>query len=223
MESRSMDLPTRVHVRPAEVTAGLFKLDLKKEALVQAVHFGFSYAAECTRHDPTSLAGILFWGKIVRRLRDQLIPDGWDVENRQNLPLTVHPSKRWAIGVAAGDERTGIPDKTPSTRSERGPATRQVVDINQLSFAALSADFAELHAASIRETWLLMHYRDDEADEIRIELSLPAEMTGDGFVIQWKERIILRDDGGTALARLVPTYDGGSDDDMIDIPVLKKA
>jgi hypothetical protein len=48
-------------------------------------------------------------------------------------------------------------------------------------------------------------------------------MTGDGFVIQWKERIILRDDGGTALARLVPTYDGGSDDDMIDIPVLKKA
>ena len=86
-----MDLPTRVSVRPAEVTARLYELDLKREALVEAVHFGFSYAAECTRHDPKSLAGILFWGKIVRKLRDQLIPDGWDVENRQNYPLTVHP------------------------------------------------------------------------------------------------------------------------------------
>lgn len=223
MESRSIDLPTRVYVRPAEVTARLYELDLKREALVEAVHFGFSYAAECTLHDPKSLAGIVFWGKTVRKLRDQLIPDGWDVENRQNYPLTVHSSKRWAIGVAAGDERTGIPDKTPSTRSERGPATRQVVSINQYSFAALSADFAELDAALVRQTWLLMHYRDDEADEIRMELSLPAEMTPDGFVNQWKERIILRDDGGAALAHPVPAYDVGSDDDMIDIPVLKKA
>ena len=85
-----MDLPTRVYVRSAEVTARLYDLDLKREALVEAVHFGFSYAAECTLHDPKSLAGIVLWGKTVRKLRDQLIPDGWDVENGQNYPLTVH-------------------------------------------------------------------------------------------------------------------------------------
>ena len=127
----------------------------------------------------------------------------------RTTPLLFIPSKRWAIGVAAGDERTGIPEETPSTRSEKGPATREVVSINQFSFAALSADFAKLDAAVIMQTWLLMHYRDDEADEIRIELSLPAQMTQDGFVTQWKERIILWDDGGAALAHLVPAYDVG--------------
>ena len=218
-----MDLPTRVYVRPAEVTARLDELELKREFLLDAVHFGFTYAAECTLHDPRSMAGLVLWGKTVRKLRDQLIPEGWDVENGQNYPLTVHSSRRWAIGVAPGDERTGIPDKTPSTRSERGPATRQVVSINQTSFAALSTDFAEMDAALIRQTWLLMHYRDDETEAIRVELSLPAEMTQDGFVVQWKERLILQGDDGLALAHLVPADDVGSDDDTIDIPVLKKA
>lgn len=223
MKPRSMNLPTRVYVRSAEVTARLKELELKRESLLEAVHFGFAYASECTLHDPKSMAGLVLWGKTVRKLRDKLIPDGWDIENGQNYPLTVHPSGQWAIGVAPGDERTGIPDRTPSTRSERGPATRQVVSINQSSFAAISADFAELDAAVVRQTWLLLHYRDDEADEIRVELSLPAEMTLDGFVVQWKERIILVDDGGVAFRHLVPTDDDGSDDDVIDIPVLRKA
>ena len=86
-----MDLPTRVYVQSAEVTARLYDLDLKREALVEAVHFGFSYAAECTLHDPKSLAGIVLWGKTVRKLRDQLIPDGWDVENDRTTPLPSIP------------------------------------------------------------------------------------------------------------------------------------
>ena len=218
-----MDLPTKVYVRSADVTARLNDLDLKREALLEAVRFGSTYAAECTLHDPRSMAGLVLWGKTVRKLRDQLIPGGWDVDNGQNYPRTVHPSRRWAIGVAPGDERTGIPDKTPSTRSERGPATRQVVSINQSSFAALSADFAKLDAALTRQTWLLLHYRDDDADEIRVELSLPAEMTREGFVIQWKERIILAGgDDGSAMVYAVPD-DGVGPDDVIDIPVLKKA
>ena len=217
-----MDLQTRVYSGQGEVEARLARLELGRKFLVDAVHFGYTYAAECTRHDPANLAGLLIWGKTTRKLRDQLIPLGWDIENRQNYPLTVHPSKQWAIGVVPGDERTGVADRTPSTRSERGPATRQVVNTNQMSFAALSPYFTDLDAELIRQTWLLMHYRCGESDEIRIELSLPAEMTSGGFVIQWQERIILSDGIQSIFTRSVQDSESRYADE-IDIPVRKKA
>ena len=224
MQSLAMGSTATIYVRSADVTAQLNELGLKREDLLEAVHFGSTYAAECTRHDPSSMAGTLLWGKTVRKLRDQLILAGWDVSDKRNLPLTVHPSGKWAIGVAAGDEHTGIPDKTPSTRYDRGPATRRVVSINQLSFAALSADFAKLDAAVIKQTWFLLHYWDNDTDEIRVELSLPAEMAPDGFVIQWKERIILRGGGdGSAVTHAVRDDSIGTSADAIDIPVIKKA
>ena len=224
MESQAIGLTTTVYVSSADVTTRLDELGLKREDLLEAVHFGSIYAAECTRHDPRSLAGTLLWGKTVRHLRDQLIPAGWNVSDKRNFPLTVHPSGRWAIGVASGDEHTGIPDETPSTRYDRGPATRQVVNTNQLSFAAVSADFAKLEVGVIKQTWFLLHYRDDDADEIRVELSLPTEMTEDNFVMRWKERIILAGaDEGAALAHSVPDSSFGPDDNGVDIPVLKKA
>ncbi|MYC32144.1 MAG: hypothetical protein F4X64_03075 [Chloroflexi bacterium] len=224
MESQAVGLTTVAYVRPADVTAQLNGLDLTREVLLEAVHFGSTYAAECTRHDPSSLAGTLLWGKTVRHLRDRLIPAGWDARDKRNLPLTVHPSGRWAIVVASGDEHTGIPDRTPSTRYDRGSATQQVVSINQLSFATLSADFAKLDAAALHRTWFLLHYRDNDADEIRVELSLPIEMTSDNFVTQWERRIILAGAGdGSASAHSVPDSSFDPDVDMIDVPVLKRA
>ena len=223
MTSQAMGLATRVYVRSAEVTARLNELGLMREDLLEAIHFGSTYAAECTRHDPSSMAGTLLWGKTVRRIRDQLIPDGWDVSDKRNLPLTVHPSGRWAIGVASGDECTGIPDMTPATRYDRGLATRQAVSSNQLSFSTWSVDWAQEAAASAKQTWFLLHYRDDGADEIRVELALPAEMTPSGFVTQWKERIILGGVGNSSAvmpAALDDSIDSGAD--AIDIPVLKK-
>ena len=224
LQSRPMGLTTTVYARSAEVDSRLNELGLKREILLEAVYFGATYAAECTRHDPSSMAGLLLWGKTVRRLRDLLIPFGWNVSNKRNFPLTVHPGGMWAIGVASGDEHTGIPDETPSTQYVRGPETRRVVDINQLSFAALSADFAELDAVLTRQTWFLLHHRDDDADEIRVELSLAAEMTPDNFVTRWTERIILTwADGGSPIAHPVPGSGDGPEDEEIDIPVLKKA
>ena len=219
-----MDPTTRVYVRSADVAARLNQLGLKREDLLEAVHFGSTYAAECTSHDPSSMAGLVLWGKSVRRLRDLLIPAGWDVSNKRNFPLTVHPNGEWAIGVASGDEHTGISHETPSTRYERGPATQRVVHINQISFAALSTDFAKLDAVLTRRTWFLLHYSDYDAEEIRVELSLAADMTPDHFVTRWAERIILAGpDDGSAMFNSVPGSGVGPDDDDVDIPVLRKA
>ena len=224
MQSRPMGLTTTVYARSAEVDSRLNELGLKREILLEAVYFGATYAAECTSHDPSSTAGFLQWAKAVRRLRDILVLSGWDVSNERNLPLTLHPSGRLAIGVASGDEHTGVPNETPSTRYGRGPATRQVVRGNQLSFADWSAEYADLESVATRQTWFLLHFRDEVADETRVELSLALEMTPDKFVTRWAERIILTSvDGGYSLAHFVPESGDGPEDEGVDIPVLKKA
>ena len=224
MESQPKDLPTTVYMSSADVTTRLNKLDLKREELIEAVQFGASYAAECTRHEPSSLAGFLLWGKTIGKLRDILIPAGWNVSNIQNLPLTVHRSGMWAIGVASGDECTGIPEQTPATRYGRGPATRKVVSSNLWSFSSWDADWAKHDSLMTRQTWFLLHHRDEHADQIRVELSLPASITPEGFVVQWKERILLGTVGdGPVVAHFVPDDSIDPDADVIDIPVLKKA
>jgi hypothetical protein len=79
----------------------------------------------------------------------------------------------------------------PSTRAEKGPATRDAVLSNQLTFADVSEDFPRPESVPGMQTWLLLHHADEAAEEIRLELSLPADMTADGFVVRWHERIIL--------------------------------
>ena len=224
MESQPKDLPTTVYMSSADVTTRLNALDLKREYLLDAIRFGATYAVECTRHDPSSLRGTSLWGKTIRKLRDILSLDGWKASDKDNLSLTVHPSKMCAIAVVSGNERTGISDKTPATRYSRGRATREVVSSNRPSFSMLSADWAEQEAASTMQTWFLLHYWDYTASEIRMELSLPAAMTADGFVVQWKERILLGAVGdGPVVARSVPDDSIDPNADAIDIPVLKKA
>jgi hypothetical protein len=128
------------------------------------------------------------WGKPMRFLRDRLVPRGWRSENKQNYATVVHPEGHHAITVAAGDAHTGIPDRTPTTRTEKGPVTREAVNGNQLHFGEIVESFRPfVH----RQTWLLLHYFDEETDEIRMELALPTDMTADGFVGAWLERIIL--------------------------------
>ena len=113
MQPWPRDLTTVVYSGTNEVEARLNELGLKREDLLEAIRYGSAHAAECTAHDPSSLLGLVFWGKCVRRLRDILIPSGWSVSNRGNFPVTVHPSGQWAIAVASGDEHTGIPARRP--------------------------------------------------------------------------------------------------------------
>ena len=213
----AVEIESKVYVKQVDVAGRLSDLGLTEDLLLQALLFGFGYAAEGTRHDPANLAGLLIWGKTNRMLGDQLAPKGWTRKNIQNYPTTVHPSGAWAIAVAAGDERTGT-GKTPATRTEKGPVTRRVVDQNQLSFALISPEFERPR----RQTWLLLHRLDEETEELRAELSLPAEMTEDGFVTEWQERIVLST-ASTSSTPATVADDSPSDRDAIDVPVRKKA
>lgn len=214
------EFETKVYSKPVDVADRLSYLDLALDVLWEAVMFGQGYAAECTSHDPPATRGFITWGKTNRMLRDLLVTKGWFQANAQNYATTVHKSGRWAIAVASGDSRTGS-DKSPSTRTEKGPATVQVIAVNQLSFASVPGSDP---AWELRRTWLLLYYLEDESDEVRAELSLPAAITPEGHITGWQERIILPLPSDGTIVDRVTRLDGDPEDDgEINVPVEKRA
>jgi hypothetical protein len=181
----------QVYGDAVEVAGRLHDLGVSQSVLQEALQTGLRHAFACTRHDPPSLPGILAWGKTVRHLRDRLVPAGWEISNASNYATVIHPGGGFAIAVAAGNVHTGVGDANPSTRAEKGPATRSAVQENQLTFFDVRESFPPPRREPGKQTWLLLHYADEEAGEIRAELSLPADMTDDGYVADWRERIIL--------------------------------
>jgi hypothetical protein len=166
--------------------------------------------------------GITAWMKTVRGLRDQLCPLGFQKDDSANFSTVVDPTNSFAIAVAAGDAFTGREDKTPSTLTERGPMTRAAVETNrQLHLGDIAEAFKKykpLPAHESLETWYLLYYEDVEADEIRIELSLPNHMASDR-IVSWLERIIVTPQHG-ANEVVIPT--GSDGDGELQIEVTKR-
>ena len=206
--------PFESYDQPTDGAKELSDLDLTSDTLRWAVEYGHSFLADASSHDPPSSVGITVWGKTVRALRDRLVPMGWVAENYQNYATTIHPSRRYAIAAAAGDERTGrLGNPPPSTRAPKGISTSLAVltNKNQLRFS----DISEEWEVSPRQTWLLLYYYDEAAEKLRVELSYPVGMSADGHVDEWNRRIILSSEGD-----IVAAVD--DDEDEFDIPVTMK-
>ena len=225
-----MDGAAKVYAEPISVRERLYRLGVAEDDLRTAIEYGHRQAASCTAHDPPTAAGYIAWAKATRAFRALSIPVGWTTSNARGYPITVHSSGEFAVVVAGGDANTGIEHLTPATRSAKGPATRDAIDENQLSFYTYMPEVfgtpPVLATHNPRMTWVLLHYRDGDAGVIRAELSLPTDMTAEGFVGTWRERIILREisfgpGGGRDIE---PDGDsGGEDTGEIDIPIGRKA
>jgi hypothetical protein len=158
------------------------------------------------------MPGVLVYGKTTRALRDTLVPLGWLSRNGKNYCRVVHPTGAYSIVVASGDAFTGRADENPTTRSDKGPLTVRAVARNQASFAEVAEDPAEwIRAGVLPEfTWILLHYFDNGDGEIRAELALPAGMSHDGHVSEWRERIII---GSIPFTPNPAISDDGDDDE----------
>jgi hypothetical protein len=171
----------------------LQQLGLEEADLREAMRIGYNHAASCTDHDPRALPGTLAWAKGTGDLRDRLKVRKWRADRNENFESVVHPDGRHAVAIMAGTSQTGRADGLPPrTKTPRGPATDRAVQANrQLSFAGADPAFGPLPEDGRRTTWLLLHYYDRDEKEIRLELSLPSEMTGKQ-VTAWQERILLQ-------------------------------
>jgi len=212
-----------VYSESIDVAGRLDALGIDEATLRQSVTEGAGFVLNCTAHDPTYLPGILGSGKIVRALRDHLIPRGWSYENPRNYALTTHPSGTFTIAVAGGDANTGC-EATPTTRAEKGAATRDAIDGNlQLQLANVDPRFPRIVMPATAQTWLLLYYVDNRLGEIRMELSQPRGMDSEGFVTSWHERIMLHSEsfGMPPESEKWPRDDEGGD--AIDVPVERRA
>ena len=107
----------------------------------------------------------------------------------------MHPTNSHAVAISSGTSQTGIANgPPPRTKTPKGPATSRAVKRNaQLSLGQGTGVFAGTGAEvddKDRETWILLHYFDVDAEEIRLELSSPLTMEGKQ-ITAWRERIIL--------------------------------
>jgi len=189
-----MGSPLLLYFDQSEVDQRLAALGLDMEVLTTAALQGLAGWASCTLNHPPTYPGTVAWAEGTRALREGLFARGWMRKNETNLPLVVNAAETIAIAFTSGDADTGRKDGYPSTRSAKGPKTAQAVRVNQrqeqFAFMDPGAVIASIKTAG-RSTWLLLTYRDTASRELRSELSRPIDMTEDGHVSKWAERIIL--------------------------------
>lgn len=203
----------------------LEEFGLTAAELESALQVGYSHAAGCTSHDPRSLAGTLAWGKGIGHLRDLLKPRGWSADRSSNYETVVHPTNVVCVTLAAGTSETGRDGVAPRTRAPKGPATSRAVRRNRQLSLGVGTDVFEGTGGretddQNRETWLLLHYYDEDAGEIRHELSCPEEMSGK-HITAWRERILL--DPIAFESGVTIDVDIDADEPTIDIDVKRRA
>jgi hypothetical protein len=132
------------------------------------------------------------WAKTVRALRESLVARGWRRQEPSNLPLIVSPDCTIAIAVSSGDEYTGVAAGTPQTQYPKGPVTIAAVDSNQMSLALFGQSPPAASPSGDGPAWVLwILLIANRGNELRCELSLPAQIGEDLRVTGWVERILL--------------------------------
>ncbi len=184
----------KIHQEAADVDRRLAELGLNPAALAVILRRGWLAYASCTKNDPPLFPGFSAWAMTVRALREYLLPQGWDRVDDNNYSLTVNPIGSMAIVVATGDDATGRPDASPTTKSSKGPSTADAVASNQQQLEFPFAPFVVSSAVDTspeerRMTWIFLVHRGHS--EVRAELSLPTSMATDGKPSGWRERILL--------------------------------
>jgi len=186
-----MTVAPLVRFEPDDVHARLAALGLTQEMLLHATRrWHVAWSSFTPNHPPFGI-GIAAWMEAVAALRETTMPKGWVRSDERNYALVISPDGGMAINVATGDIGTGQPDANPSNKAPKGVSTADAISINQVQLE-LPLPVPELPPVRSGDgplTWFLLLHRT--MDEIRSELSLPREMSVDGRITRWQERIIL--------------------------------
>ena len=179
-----------IRFEPDDVQARLAALGLNQDPLLHAARRWHLAWSGFTPNHPPFGCGIAAWMEAVAALREAIMPDGWTRSDDRNYALVISPDGAMAINVATGDMGTGRPDANPSNKAPKGVSTADAISVNQVQLE-LPLPLPELlpRRGEGPLTWFLLLHRT--AGEIRCELSLPLEMSVDGRITRWQERIIL--------------------------------
>jgi hypothetical protein len=176
----------------------LAALGLTVDDLVSALMAGDAEARAWTEAAPPNMSGMARWGRTNEALRLGLARKSkdWTYRNPRNLPLTINEPLGVAFVATSGDGGTGDPKWSPCTKYAKGVAVAKVVEQNeQLAlFSEVDAQVGKALGEVAAEsnglrTWIFLYRVTVEG--IFSELSLPRNITDDGFIDKWRERIIV--------------------------------
>lgn len=185
---------------PASVDERLAALGLRRGWLEEAIRAGEEARRTATPNEPPTAAGLKAWIARVGSLREQLKSEGgWRRLNQHNVALVCNQAKTIAVGVLQGDGNTGVSyGKVPRSRYPKGAVVAAMAARNsELTLFSLAEagrpDLLEEDEFAHLQTWFLLTYRClvEGRVQIRGELSVPSKFDVDGYINDWRDRIIL--------------------------------
>nr|DAK58472.1 MAG TPA: hypothetical protein [Caudoviricetes sp.] len=181
--ARFISEPEQVAGRMKELAPGLTP-EMFRDVLTQ----GINARSVATGAHPPTAGGTLQWIDTVAALRTILSAQDWQIRNVRNSPLIVSPDQSLAIVPMTGSPETGQSEALqPTNRAEKGAVTGQYVKGNQEQYLLFARQAAEHQGMAV---WVLLYCYDRDRDEVRAELSLPADFDG-RYISSWLERLVL--------------------------------
>lgn len=165
-------------------------------------------------------------GAALEGLRSIVCPKGWELDQKDGVPRTVHRARRLAIVVATGNELTGFEQETlrVTTKWPKGPAAFNRAEMfDDEGFESVDPtgnSWGQKRDDSVEEwtLWYLLFHI--EGKSVRAELSQPSYLNGSNFPQGWLNRIIIPPYAIEESASIGNAADAAPDNDLRpDVPV----
>ncbi|MDX8001183.1 hypothetical protein FE394_18870 [Xenorhabdus sp. Reich] len=199
---------TIVHTEPNIVDTHLTALGLAQEDLNEILRQAMSLRLSTTKNNAITAGGTYFYQGAVRVSRDILSKKGFKRLSLKNVELTAND--RIAIYICSGNDRTGLVNAYPESRTKKGKFTREILGLSyaanptaysfdfqnqQMGFDFSSHDSDESSSLLLGlDVWCLLHYVyqiDEYQWGMRAEFSQPTTYNQKNVVNGFSTRLIL--------------------------------
>ena len=195
----------------------LAEFGLSSDLIHMALRPGLSRAMNRTSMALRSTPGTDIYHDSMENFSRILAPS-WVCVYVNQQPRLLHPEKRMTFTVTSG-MHGAHQDRKVKPRVRKGKATRGSLAASTVRTTVMVAvpgveQQAETAAAETAPLWLLIYERTERG--LNLELSRPSEMDDNGFVTNWKDRIMVRflDLNGN-----LSEFDRPDDDDDVNVDV----
>ncbi|WSH31302.1 hypothetical protein U8P75_35205 (plasmid) [Rhizobium beringeri] len=211
-----MDMEAAIVADQHDVDHHLAHMGLTRDELVRSIRSAESERALCTDNDPVGFANMMVYARAGRKLREILVPKGWEKDDTNNQCAVKNPKAKVRIVPCNFDDGAGNRLQTPSNKSPKGEVSRRKSLCNRTAWLPGFVPIEAPVDADGYETWLL-GLRIDDNLPTGAELSLPVDFDGSYFT-QFGKRIILLDGSEEKI------FERTDDDafEIIDITVKRK-
>ncbi|MDC9591437.1 hypothetical protein PSI23_19660 [Xenorhabdus sp. XENO-10] len=190
------------------VNARLAVLGLAQEDLNEILRQAMSFRLSVTKNNAVTAGGTYFYQGAIRASRDILSKKGFKRRSLKNVELTVND--RIAIYICSGNDKTGLVNAYPESRTKKGKFTREILGLSyasnptaysfefqnkQMDLDFSSHDNDEALSTQLGlDVWCLLHYVyqiDEYQWGMRAEFSQPTTYNQKNVVNGFSTRLIL--------------------------------